>query len=98
MLNLKKVISVYKSLSSPNARCPDYIVNKFMYVSDSRLRSSNQEYLKIPKPKLDFFRKSFEYSAAKLWNEIPFNIRKTDTLHQFKSKYILWKFPDWVSD
>ena len=97
-VEFKKVISVYKSLCSTNERCPDYLVNKFMYVSDSRLRSSNLEYLKVPKPNLDFYRKSFEYSGAKLWNEIPFDIRKSESLQQFKNKYILWKFPGWVCD
>ena len=40
----------------------------------------------IPKLNLEFSKKSFLYSGAKLWNDIPLDIRNSPTVLTFKKK------------
>lgn len=41
--------------------------------------------LVLPKPKTDFLKKSFQYTGTKLWNDLPNEVRLSDTLTSFKS-------------
>lgn len=91
-VNYKKSILMYKAL---NNQTPDYIQNKFQHTQDRHninLRSSTQNKLYVPKPRLEFARKSFAYSGAKLWNDIPQTVQTAQSLAQFKSRYLKWKF------
>ena len=92
----KKAITIYKSLQC-DIQYPDYLKNKFSYVTDTRLRSSNKQLLHIPKPNKEFYRKSLNYSGPKLWNDIPYEIRTSTTLNQFRDNYLHWKFPCWMN-
>ena len=90
-VDFKKAILIYKSLHDVSA--PVYMREKFSFssVTNRTLRSSNNGELKVPKPNLEFFRKSLSYSGAKLWNQIPISVRNAETLHQFKNAYVQWK-------
>ena len=90
----KKAILVYKSLHN---ECPEYLANRFCPLLNSHgmtLRSTTENLLIIPKPNLECFRKSISYSGAKIWNEIPMEIRSAESTNQFKQRYLRWKFPE----
>ena len=42
--------------------------------------------ISIPKLNIEFPKKVFHYSAAKLWNEIPLQLRNSPTVFAFKRK------------
>jgi hypothetical protein len=44
------------------------------------------EKLQIPKAKTELFKKTFTYSGPKLWNGLPFSIRKASSHNAFKTK------------
>ena len=47
------------------------------------LRNSGHT-LFVPKPRTNYGKRSFSYSGAVLWNELPQNVRATCSLSQFK--------------
>ena len=59
-------------------------------------KTRNCHDITIPKHNLEFSKRSFHYSAAKLWNEIPLQMRNSSTIFAFKRKlkeYLLhWQF------
>ena len=42
--------------------------------------------LQVPRPRLEMTRKSFSYEDAKVWNDIPNNIRKMGSAALFKKQ------------
>ena len=90
-VDYKKMILVYKAL---NGLSPAYISDIFKYTHNIGLRSYESKQLNVPKPNLEFFRKSLSYSGSQLWNEIPIEIRSSSSLQSFKSKYLKWKLPN----
>ena len=45
----------------------------------------NQETdLALPKPKTNFLKRSFKYSASMLWNNLSLDAKRATSLHQFK--------------
>ena len=84
----KKCILMYKSLHN---LAPSYMSNKFTYSYDIHnldLRSTTNQTLHIPKPKLEIYRKSLSYSGPKLWNALPESVRNAPTLGSFKQRYL----------
>ena len=39
----------------------------------------------LPKPKREFLKKSFKYSSAVLWNQLPIEGKLAKSIHSFKS-------------
>ena len=79
-----------------NENCPSYLSNLFkMRSSDSneyksKLRGSDQiEMQHIPKT--DFFRSSFYYRGAKIWNSLPSEIKSAPTKTIFKKSLLRWR-------
>ena len=67
---------MYKSLHN---LAPSYMSNKFTYSYDIHnldLRSTTNQTLHIPKPKLEIYRKLLSYSGPKLWNALPESVRR----------------------
>ena len=54
------------------------------------LRSAAQHTLSIPKPIIEFYRKSLIYSGPKIWNQFPLHVRNCEHLKKFKSTYLAW--------
>ena len=77
----QKAVLMYKCL---NGLVPNYLQNLFTHRCTSyNLR--NQEYkITLPKPRTDFLKRSFSYSGAKLWNDLPLSIRSSSSLAKFK--------------
>ncbi len=61
------------------------------YVHESNSRNTNNfcsHNLSLPS---NIYINSFAYSGAKIWNDIPTNIRNSISLESFKCAY-LWKY------
>ena len=46
------------------------------------------EDFSLPKPRMEQLKRTFKYSAAKLWNSLPHYVQNSETLKTFKSIYI----------
>ena len=70
-----------------NNLCPNSLQGKFTMRSQiSAYATRNCRDIDIPKRNLEFSKKSFLYSDAKLWNDIPLDIRNSPTVLTFKKK------------
>ena len=91
-VEFKKATLMFKAISSSDV--PIYLQTKFKKVSNNHnLRSVENTMLHVLHPKLEFFRKSLDYSGPKICNEIPLNIKRSENLKQFKSHHLQWEFP-----
>ena len=74
-----------------NNICPGYLKNYVSYTSDVSCRdtrSTNCNQLYTPNPNCDFFRKSFMYSRAAIWNSLPLHVKNATSVNTFKTLYI----------
>ena len=81
----QKSILMYKTL---HGVIPDYLRSRFVYrdnVSAYRLRNTENK-LVLPQPRTDYLKRSFLYSGAQLWNNLPVDLRQASSLTHFKSK------------
>ena len=79
-----KAEMVYKSL---NGLAPNYLSSKFIQRSDVitayNLRDSDGK-LAISLPRTNYYKKSFGYSGAVLWNSLPSAARQATSLTSFR--------------
>ena len=69
-----------------NKICPKSLHDKFAERSSiSKYNTRNKTDLQISKLKLDFSKKSFNYTGLKTWKSVPTHIRETGTLTRFKN-------------
>ena len=76
---------VYKAL---NGLAPEYIGDIFTKVSESHmrnLRSVDNDLLRVPSSRTSYYENSFTISSAKIWNELPLDIRSISALNSFKN-------------
>ncbi len=81
-----KARMMYKTV---NKLAPSRLCDLFQNVNettDYNLRGSATR-VHIPKPKTEFFKQSFCYNGAKLWNQIPDEIRSSVSLASFCKKF-----------
>ena len=79
-----KAVMIYKIL---NNLCPGSLHGKFTMRSQiSAYETRNCHDISIPKRNLEFSKRIFQYSAAKLWNKIPLQIRNSSTIFVLKRK------------
>ena len=65
---------------------PTYLHHKFQFISDisdRQTRASSCGKLYLKRPRTEYYKQSFEYSAAKLWNSLPPSSRTLQTLGPF---------------
>ena len=73
-----------------NKLAPNYLCNMFSPRTLSfGLRDASQK-LYLPKPRTDYLKRSFSYSGASLWNDLPEDIRTTKSLRNFKRRIDQW--------
>ena len=61
--------------------------NNYFTTNDHQRVTRNAGYLlNLPILKLEFARKSFAYSGAKLYNDLPVNIRKETNFNKYLTK------------
>ena len=79
---IQKAFMVFKSL---NGLVPEYLTSKFVTrnVSNYALRDSANK-LVVPFPRTNYLKNSFSFIGATLWNSLPYNIRESRSLNQFK--------------
>ena len=46
----------------------------------------NSSFYNVPKIKTEYARKSFRFMGAKIYNELPIEIRKTESLNDFNKR------------
>ena len=66
---------------------PEYLSEMFVKTSQihSRsLRSTDNDMLRVPYARTNYFENSFTVSGAKLWNTLPLALRLTSNLNIFK--------------
>ena len=81
--NLLTLKTIHKCI---HKRGPTYLHEKFIKQSDmgnSRTRGASKLYLH--RPRTDFYKNSFEYSGAKLWNSLPDSVRNVTSRLGFSS-------------
>ena len=89
-VDYQKAILMYKIAHNLK---PSYLSDLFQFTSEihSRtLRSTSENFLYVPKPKIEVYRNTLSYSGSKIWNSIPENIKVSSSLEQFKRKYLEW--------
>ena len=77
----QKAILMFKTL---NNRAPEYLRNLFIDRNTHYdLRNAGGK-LNLPRPRTDYLKRSFSYSGAQLWNNLPESIRTIKSLKNFK--------------
>ena len=67
-----------------NGLAPDYLQDLFP-IRTTKYNVRNLEMkLNLPKPNTNYLKRSFSYSAASLWNNLPNNLRTIESLKSFK--------------
>ena len=83
---MTRLFFAYKIMSN---LCPNSPQGKFTTRSQiSAYATRNCQDINIPKRNLEFSKKSFLYFGAKLWNDIPLDIRNSPTVLTSKKKLL----------
>ena len=78
---------VYKS---KNGLAPEYLSNVIVPANSNQsynTRFSSQDNLIVPKPNTESFKSSFTYSGPKIWNSLTPEIKKSNSVFEFKHSY-----------
>ena len=77
----RKALTMYKSM---NGHAPDYLQRLFtQYYSNYNLRNSEGK-LSSRKKKTNYLKRSFSYSGATLWINLPSSLKNVGPVDQFK--------------
>ena len=71
---------VYKSL---HGSAPDYLCSKFERRENAYNLRDSENKLDVPLPRTNYYKNSFSYSGATLWNSLPRDIRQAESLGLF---------------
>ena len=72
-----------------NNSAPNYLMKLFKpvkHIQKRASRSTNLNNFYLPFPRIECFKSSFAYKAAKIWNDLPKDIKDTNVLENFKTK------------
>ena len=84
----RPVVSLsYAMKSYRNNLAPAYLCNLFLPRIPSYDFRNAKKKLLLPKPRTDYLKHSFSYSGAILWNNLPEEIRTSNSLAFFKRSY-----------
>ena len=72
---------VYKSLHELAA---EYLTSKFERRETAYNRRDSENKLNVPLLRTNYYKNSFSYSGAILWNSLSCDLRKPESLKQFK--------------
>ena len=73
-----------------NKLAPNYLCNMFTTRALSFDLHDTSQKLYLLKPRTDYLKRSFSYSGASLWNDLPEDIRTTTSLSNFKRRIDKW--------
>ena len=81
-IQFKLILLVFKAL---NGLAPKYLADKLEIKSNSKLRSSNQKLLVVPRSRTTSYGdRSFSIAGPKLWNNLPKDLRLCISVDVFK--------------
>ena len=86
LMKLDMDIVAYKELNNLH---PEQDISPFQKLDDQHTyntRSAANNNLFIPRGNTQLFNRTMSYSASRLWNEIPYEIRRVQTPEDFKDK------------
>ena len=83
--HLTKAKFLYKVLSNSAApTLKDSFISRNTLLNNYNLRNSQTD-LTLPKPNREFLKRSFKYSGAYLWNNLPLEAKQAQSIYLFKS-------------
>ena len=86
----KIALLTYKCLHNT---APDYLKKHIITKHTTyNSRSSNKNFLLVPRVKTHFGERSFSYASPHIWNSIPIKIRNSETQNIFKIKLKTYLF------
>ena len=77
---IQRAIMVYKSL---HGLAPDYSYSKFERQETAHNLRDSEHKLNVPLLQTNYYKNSFSYSGATLWNRLPRDIRQAESLKLF---------------
>ena len=78
---IQRAIMVYKSL---HGLVPEYLCSKFVSRDTTYSLRDSASKVTVPFPRTNYYKNSFSYSGAVLWNSLPCNVRQAESLVKFK--------------
>ena len=78
---IQRATMVYKSL---HGLAPDCLCSKFERRETAYNLRDPENKLNVPLPRTNYYKNSFSYSGATLWNSLPHDIRQAESLGLFK--------------
>ena len=79
-----KCVFLYKVLNGISAPCLQENLERLSVLSRCYDLRDSETDLKLPKPRTNFLKPSFKYSASALWNNLPIDAKNAKTLNEFK--------------
>ena len=92
-LNVRRLIKldlgvfVYKELYSLHPKRDETLSQELDNSHYNQTKSATSNNLFIPRGDTEGFQKTMSYSGSRLWNEIPAEIKRAQTLDTFKDKF-----------
>ena len=77
---------VHSQRGEVHGLAPEYLCSKFTWRDSAYDLRDSENKLNVPLPRTNYYRKSFSYNGATLWNSLPCDIRNTESLGVFKRK------------
>ena len=77
---IQRTMMVYKSL---HRLAPDYLYSKFERQETAHNLRDSENKLNVPLLQTNYYKNSFSYSGATLWNRLPRDIRQAESLGLF---------------
>ncbi len=72
-----------------HGKTPNYISSKCIQVTNRyHTRSAQNGDLKVPKPNLEIFKRSFEYLSPAQWNQLDTKTKHSESIGIFKKRYL----------
>ena len=98
-----KILSIYDRLYLRKAKfmfkvyqhiTPDYISEQFTLRNNVNtsvnLRSATASCFIPPKPRTEYYKHSLRYSGCLVWNSLPDEIKRAESLNTFHNRCITW--------
>ena len=79
-----KFVFLYKVLNGISAPCLRENLERLTSLSRGYDLRDSETDLKLPKPRTNFLKRSFKYSASALWNNLPIDAKNATTMNEFK--------------
>ena len=79
-----KCVFLYKVLNGISAPCLRENLERLSVLSRGYDLRDSETDLKLPKPRTNFLKRSFKYSASALWNNLPIDAKNATILNEFK--------------